>query len=387
MQRDSHAPFKESLAVSAWRGVRTLVTGGAGLVGSHIVDQLLAAGAEVTVLDNLDAQSHPDGKPVWVSANARFLHGDIRSLSDVKQAVEGVQVVFHQAAFGGFTPKGSLYQDVNVTGTARLFEALSANGSCQKVVVASSQAVYGEGIYRCRLHGTMQPAAHRKSEDLKSGLFTHRCRVCGEAVTALATPEEAVANGQTPYALSKRKEEEISLRLGKQFGIPTVVLRYAVTYGPRQSVFNPYTGVTSIFATLQLCGKPPVVYEDGRQLRDFIYVEDVARANLLVAGLTETDGQIFNVGTGHPKSILEVASLLNELCATSVQPEIRSFRPGDVRDLYLDPAKLARLGFTPAISLREGLRRFAGWIRSLGPLNEYFTEAERTLRQAGLVQS
>jgi dTDP-L-rhamnose 4-epimerase len=212
-----------------------------------------------------------------------------------------------------------------------------------------------------------------------------RCPQC-DAPMDSAPIDESRVNPLTPYALSKYMNEIVSLGLGKLYGIPTVALRYSLTYGPRQSLFNPYTGITSIFSTRILSGNPPVIYEDGRQTRDFVFVEDVARANLLAAENQAADFQVFNVGTGVATSVLEFVKLLNETYGKEVQPLLRNeFRPGDFRHLVSDSHRLRCLGWAPEVSLDQGLKRYAQWIRSYGTVEEYFSEAERFLQQTGVV--
>ncbi len=366
--------------------MKALVTGGAGLIGSHLVDLAIEKGYEVHILDNVESQTHPHGKPAWIHPGARYIEGDIRNDSDLKQALQGVEYVFHQCAFGGFTEETSKYFDVNVLGTSRLFECIAANRSpVKKIVVASSQAVYGEGAYSCEKHGLQFPA-QRTTENLQNKNWELCCADCNGLLRSALTSEEKVCAGQTPYALSKEFEERLALSYGRRLGIPVVALRYGVTYGPRQSVFNPYTGVVSIFSTQLLNNLSPLIYEDGRQTRDFIFVGDVARANLFVMENTSADGQVFNVGTGKPTGIASLARMLAEIYKKSMEPEIcGKFRQGDVRHLVLDPSKLRKLGFFAQTSLSEGLSHFAQWIGSQGKVEEYFSKAYERLKEHRIV--
>lgn len=365
---------------------RALVTGGAGLIGSHLVDLLIREGYEVTLLDNLEPQTHPHGKPPWVNPSAHFIEGDIRDGETLHRALQGVRFVFHEAAFGGFTPAISKYDDVNVGGTAKIFELLSTGKySVEKMVVASSQAVYAEGAYDCAQDGTVFPPV-RSLDQLRKRQWELLCPKCNTPLRQRPTFEDKPKAGETPYALSKEFEERISLACGRQLRIPVVALRYAVTYGPRQSIFNPYTGVVSIFSTLLLNDLAPLGYEDGKQTRDFIYVGDVARANLLVMEDARADFQVFNVGTGQATSILGLAGELAMLYGKHIEPEItQKFRWGDVRHIILDPQGLNRLGFRPEKGLREGLKFFGEWIRSQGKVREYFKAAYEHLRQNKLI--
>lgn len=366
--------------------MRALVTGGAGLIGSHLVDLLIHNGYEVTILDNLDEQTHLDGKPDWIKPKTKFVLGDICNKENLEEALKDVDVVFHQAAFGGFTTELTKYLDVNVTGTGRIFEIIKEHKlPIKKIVIASSQAIYGEGIYTCSVHGIQYPDG-RSIEQLKQREWEVKCPHCIKFMTPLLTNEDKLLNGKTIYALSKYFEEKIALALGKQMDIPVVALRYALTYGPRQSLYNPYTGVVSIFSTRILNNLGPVVYEDGLQTRDFIYVEDVARANLFVVESEKISFQSFNVGTGKPTSVMELIQTLCNTYGKDVKPILRGeFRPGDVRHFVHDSSKLQSLGFKPKVSLDEGIARTAEWIKSHSNIQESFSSAEQLLKKQGVV--
>jgi dTDP-L-rhamnose 4-epimerase len=364
----------------------TLVTGGAGLIGSHIVDALLERGERVRVLDSLHPQTHRSGRPAWIPADVELIHGDLRDRAAVSRALRGVDTVFHQAAFGGFTADISEYFDANVTGTTRIFEVIAAERPpVRKIVVASSQAIYGEGLYRCPEHGEVQPGM-RPLERLERQEWEAVCPSCGDDLSGARTHEEVRWNGLTPYAVSKLAEERIALGMGRQLEIPTVALRYAVTFGPRQSVFNPYTGVVSIFSTRLLNGLRPLVFEDGFQTRDFVFVEDVARANLLVMDDDRANGRVFNVGRGEPITVTRLVEALAAAWELPATFELSGeFRPGDVRHLVTDAAAISALGWRPEVGLEEGLRRAVDWMRTLGRLGEYLTDALGSLRDQGIV--
>lgn len=367
---------------------KALVTGGAGLIGSHLVDLLMERGYEVTILDSLEPQTHPNGKPNWVNPKAKFIQGSVLNDADIQRALEGVQFVFHQAAFGGFTDKVSKYIDVNVTGTARIFEQIATGKfPVQKVVVASSQAVYAEGAYSCRQHGQEFPAV-RSLEQLKQKQWEPLCPQCAVPLKPELTPETKRRDAESPYSLSKEFEERVALTAGKQFEIPVAALRYGVTYGPRQSIFNPYTGVVSIFSTRILNALPPLVYEDGKQTRDFVYVKDVAKANLFVMENESANGQVFNVGTGKATDIAWLARTLAGIYGRAIEPELPGqFRFGDVRHILLNPAKLSALGFWASSSLEQGLEQYAAWISTQGKIEEYFSSAYENLKKSRIVMS
>jgi len=368
--------------------VTVLVTGGAGLIGSHIVDLVLEQGSEVRILDNLDAQTHPKGRPSWIPNEAEFVEGDVRDRSALGRVLDGVDEVYHQAAFGGFTNEISKYYDANATGTARIFEVIAERGlEIRKLVAASSQAIYGEGIYVCAEHGRVQPSM-RTLDRLAERLWEPPCPLCARDVEPTLTPEDALWNGETPYAVSKLAEERTVVGMGRRLGIPTVALRYAVTFGPRQSVFNPYTGIVSIFSTLLLNDVPAVVYEDGLQTRDYTFVADIARANLVAMDDDRANGRVFNVGRGEPVTVVELVEKL--AAAYGRQPSYGipgEYRPGDVRHLVHDASAVRALGWKPETSLEDGLASVAEWINSQGPLNDYYSDALDRLRETGVVQA
>jgi dTDP-L-rhamnose 4-epimerase len=365
-----------------------LVTGGAGLIGSHIVDLLLERGRNVRILDNLDPQTHPKGRPPWIPGEAEFVEGDVRDLDLLARVLDGVDEIYHQAAFGGFTTHISTYYDANATGTACIFEVIAERQlPVRKVVAASSQAIYGEGLYVCEEHGEVQPGM-RTVERLVEQQWEPACPICGRDVRPRLTREDARWNGETPYAVSKLAEERTVIGMGKRLGIPTVALRYAVTFGPRQSIFNPYTGIVSIFSTLLLNEIPAVVYEDGLQTRDYAFVGDIARANVLVMEDERADGRVFNVGRGEPVNVLELIEQLS--AAYGREPNYRipgEFRPGDVRHIVHDATAIRELGWRPETTLEDGLAQVAGWILGQGTLDEYYSDALEQLRERGVVQS
>jgi dTDP-L-rhamnose 4-epimerase len=370
-------------------GQRTtaLVTGGAGLIGSHIVDQALAAGWDVRILDNLQRQTHRHGKPAWVPAAAEFVRGDVRNRRDWERALDGIDVVFHEAAYGGYMPEIAKFIDANGVGTALLLETIRDRRlPVRKVVVASSQAVYNEGAYRCPEHGPFYGTT-RAIERLERGDYDVHCPACDRAATPIPTDEAAPIGGENTYAISKMVQERLTLAWGRATGIPVTALRYSCTYGPRQSLFNPYTGVIAIFCTRLVNGLPPVVYEDGRQSRDLIFVEDVARANLAVATDDRADGQVFNVGTGQAAAIGDLARLLADRLGTPIAPEFPgAFRPGEMRALVSDNRRIAALGWAPRVPLAEGIDRYLAWVREQGEVGEYFAAAERILRRRQVVR-
>jgi dTDP-L-rhamnose 4-epimerase len=370
----------------ARNGKRALVTGGAGLIGSHVVDLLVRGGWKVRVLDNLEPNTHKRGQPNWINPAAEFVEGDLRDRETITAALDKIDIVFHQAAYGGYMPEISKYVHVNSLGTAQMLEVIrEKNLPVKKIVVASSQAVYSEGAGICPKHGLVFPTV-RPVEQLRRGVWQVHCPICGEVTKTAPTPENAPVGGETVYGLTKVDQEKLVLLWGKQVGIPTVSLRYSCTYGPRQSIFNPYTGVIAIFCTRLLNNLPPVLYEDGEQTRDFSFVEDIARANLLVAETDKLDGEAINVGSGEGTPIRKVAQILSQLLKIDIEPETRGeFRPGEMRHLTSDTTKIRAASYKPQVELEVGIARYIDWIRSQSDIRDYFTEAEQILKSKGIV--
>ena len=290
------------------KGKRALVTGGAGLIGSHVVDLLVSEGWQVRILDNIEPNTHRRGRPAWINQRAEFVEGDLRDRKTMAAALDAIDVVFHQAAYGGYMPEIAKYVHVNSLGTAQMLEVIREEKlPVKKVIVASSQAVYSEGAGECPQHGLVFPFVS-PIEQLRRGDWPVHCPLCGTPTKSVPTPENAPVGGETVYGLTKVDQEKLVLLWGKQCGIPTVALRYSCTYGPRQSIFNPYTGVIAIFCTRLLNNLPPVLFEDGEQTRDFSFVEDIARANLLAATTDKLDGLPVNVGSGRGVPIREIVA-------------------------------------------------------------------------------
>jgi len=372
---------------------RALVTGGAGLIGSHIVDLLVREGWTVRILDNLEPQTHKNGKPEWVNPKAEFRQGFVQDYDTMRSALEDIDVVFHEAAYGGYMPEMAKYVLVNSFGTAQMLEIIRDHAlPIAKVVVASSQAVYSEGAAQCPEHGEVIPLL-RPAEQMRAGDFSVHCpvlvngKVCGKPTTSMPTPEAMPVGGETVYGLTKVDQERLVLLWGKQTGVPTVALRYSCTYGPRQSLFNPYTGVIAIFCTRLLNGQQPILYEDGNQTRDLCFVEDIARANLLVAETDKLDGFAVNAGSGRATSVRDLAGIIAGQLGIEIAPLARGeFRPGEIRSLISDISRLRTIGYEPQVTLEDGIGRYIDWIRTQGPVDDYFAKAEAGLKAKGIVQ-
>lgn len=347
--------------------MKILVTGGAGFIGSHLVDALLAQNHSVRILDNLEEQVHGRRPPSYLNGNAQYLWGDVRDRKILRQALKDQEVIFHEAASVGVGQ--SMYQIEkytanNVVGTAVLLETIVQERLApKKLVVASSMSLYGEGAYVCGRCGPVFPSL-RSEPQLQEQKWEMTCPRCHRLVKPSPTSEEKPLSPTSVYAISKRDQEELCLAVGRSYSIPTVALRYFNVYGPRQALSNPYTGVSAIFSSRIKNGHAPLIFEDGLQSRDFIHVSDIVQANLLVMENRQADYRVFNVGTGQPATILEMAENLIEMYRVSVRPKLtQQFRAGDIRHCLADVSKLGALGFRPAVSLKEGLRQLVEWGR------------------------
>ena len=346
-----------------------LITGGAGFVGSHTADALLTAGHEVRIFDNLTSQVHQSGVSSSIPNDVEFMLGDVRDLDQMHKAVAGADVIFHFAAAVGVGQ--SMYQIADYTatnnlGTANLLQAiLDTRSTPEKIVVASSMSIYGEGKYACHDCGELAPPA-RRLRQLKAKQWEPLCPNCGMALVPVPTREDKPLECTSIYALSKKDQEEMTLLFGRTYGIPVVALRYFNIYGPRQSLSNPYTGVAAIFASRMLNQKPPIIFEDGEQMRDFVSVHDIARANLLAMGSPGADGKAINIGSGNPITIREVARALGRALGTHLPAEITGkYRAGDVRHCFADIAAANQmLTYSPRTSPDEGMDELASWLKS-----------------------
>jgi dTDP-L-rhamnose 4-epimerase len=364
--------------------MRVLVTGGAGFIGSHLVDRFLSEGFRVRVLDSLDPRVHPNGRPSYLPANIEFIKGDVTDRSTLLAALRDVDVVSHQAAYQDYMPDFSRFLQVNGVGTALIYELIVGERlPVSKVIVASSQAVYGEGQYICPEHGTFLPPP-RTQKQLSQGHWEVRCPNCGEVGESLLL-EEKYTNPFNQYAVSKLTEEKIALGLGWIYGIPSVALRYSITQGPRQSLFNQYSGLCRIFVGRALRNEPLIVYEDGLQTRDFVHVQDVVDANMRVLR-DDANFEAFNVGGGRTTSILDYADLVRKKLSAAVSFEIPGeYRRGDNRHSVSSIDKLKRLDWRPRRDLSQILDDFLSWIDSIGGIPRQLPDAYADMKNAGVV--
>jgi dTDP-L-rhamnose 4-epimerase len=353
---------------------KILVTGGAGFIGSHLVDALLGRGHHVRVFDNLEPQVHgglrEEGqKPAYLNPEAEFMLGDVRNPQDVQKALEGMEVVFHEAALVGVGQ--SMYEirrytDVNANGAAVLLQAIvDSKDRPQKMIVASSMSIYGEGAYECPLHGRVFPKLRENAQLLERD-WEMRCPTagCSEHATPVPTNEEKPLFPTSVYAVNKRDHEEMFLAVGRAYNIPAVALRYFNVYGTRQALSNPYTGVAAIFSGRLLNQKSPVIFEDGCQSRDFTHVSDIVQANLLALESAEADYGVLNVGTGRQLTIMDMAEALKYHLGVDVPVEIvAKFRAGDIRHCFADISRIQALGYQPKVRFEDGVAELVEWVR------------------------
>ncbi len=366
--------------------MRVLVTGGAGFIGSHLVDALLQRGYVVRVVDNLEPRVHPRGCPDYLAKEVEFCVGDLRDKRVIEWALEGVEVVFHQAAYQDYMPDYSKFFHSNVVGTALLFETIrERKRPVQKCIVASSQAVYGDGQYRCPEHGFYLPAA-RSLEQLDRGEWDLHCQRCGGKLEPVLLTEDH-PKPSSPYGVSKYSQEMVALRLGSILGIPTVALRYSIVQGARQSFYNSYSGICRIFTRNLLAGKPFVIYEDGLQTRDYVHVDDVVRANLLVFDDPRANFEAFNVGSGKPVTVLDYARQLAKRMRVDIEPSIPgAYRVGDARHQVSSIEKLSSLGWQPTKGLDEIFDDYLAWLETVSDPGDYFTPAFEEMKRGGIVR-
>jgi dTDP-L-rhamnose 4-epimerase len=345
-----------------------LITGGAGFIGSHLADELLANGYTVRILDNLSEQVHGqlDDKPPYLNDDVEFIYGDVRDAKTVKKALSGIDGVYHYAAMVGVGQSMyeiKQYTDVNNIGTAVLLEALSKN-PVEKLVIASSMSIYGEGLYR-DADNNIKTGIERSLQQLKAGEWEMK-DAKGNILHPYPTPETKTPSLSSVYALSKYDQERMCLMIGKAYNIPTVALRFFNVYGTRQSLSNPYTGVLAIFASRMLNDNPVLIFEDGNQKRDFVSVRDIARASRLALETPGANNEVFNIGSGNAYTINEIAAKLAAILGKQdLLPEIcGKYRVGDIRHCFADITKARNiLGYQPQVSLEDGLMELAEWLQ------------------------
>jgi len=371
---------------------KILVTGGAGFVGSHTVDALLREGHSVRVFDNLSDQVHGGSLPAYLSrefvSEVEFVRGDVRDIEALRKATSDIDVVYHFAAAVGVGQSMyeiARYMEVNTQGTANLLQALlDRTGRLEKLIVASSMSIYGEGQYQCEQHGSVAPSP-RPATQLKARQWEVGCPECGSSLRPSATAESKPLQCSSIYALGKKDQEEMGLLFGRTYGVPVVALRYFNIYGTRQALSNPYTGVAAIFASRLLNGSAPMIFEDGEQLRDFVSVHDVVRANLLAMQHSNADGLALNIGSGQAVTICKIAEALAETLGVEVPAEVTGkYRAGDIRHCFADISLAHRLlGYTPRHPLQSAVGELVEWLRSQHAVDRV-EEASSRLVEFGL---
>jgi dTDP-L-rhamnose 4-epimerase len=375
---------------------KILITGGAGFIGSNLALSLVKKGHVVTVLDNLSKQihgGHPETSFLYKSIIDKviFINGDVSNRADWEKALIGQDAVIHLAAETG-TGQSMYeiykYSHVNISGTALLLDILAnQKHAIRKIIVASSRSIYGEGRYYCVSHGEVYPLT-RSETDLVNGSFECKCPVCGENIELLATHENSKIQPQSIYAVTKYNQEQMVLLAGKSLNIPAVAFRYQNVYGPGQSLSNPYTGILSIFSTLIKNNSPINIFEDGKESRDFVYIDDVVNATVLGLESDNANFNVYNVGTGRPVDVLHIAHTLVDLYKADVPINITgNFRIGDIRHNYADLSEISRdLNFTPRYQFEQGISKFSEWVNSQEVQENKYSNSIKELKERGLLK-
>lgn len=367
---------------------KVLVTGGAGFIGSFLVDALIEKGFEVIIFDNLTSQVHNGRKPKYLNKEAKFIRGDVRDYNAMKRVIQQSDAIYHLAAAVGVGQSNyqiKEYVDTNIGGTANLSDILvNQKHHVKKVVVASSMTGFGEGSYKCKKCGVVRPAV-RGEKQLKKRDWNLYCPKCSSIVNPAPTDESAQEFPSSIYAITKKAQWDLLLLIGSLYKIPTVALKFFNVYGPRQSLSNPYTGVTAIFISRLKNNKEAIVYEDGKQSRDFVSVHDVVEALILALESKEANYQSFNIGSGIPTSILEIANNLAKFLDKERLVNISGeYRKNDLRHCYADIRKARKvLNWKPRVTLQAGLKELIEW--SIGEQAiDKFSSAEKELKDKGL---
>jgi dTDP-L-rhamnose 4-epimerase len=374
--------------------MKIFISGGAGFIGSNLAAELISRGHSVTVLDNLHPQIHgdnPEKSPLYIAIKdrVRFIRGDVRNRSDWEMALEGADAVVNYAAETGTGQsmyEVSRYTDANIGGTALMFDVLgNSKHQVKKIVVASSRAVYGEGKYLCAEHGVVYPDS-RRDEDMRKGDFAVKCPVCGKDAELVKTTEDSLKHPSSLYGLTKQVQEEMTLLMGKALGIEACALRYQNVYGPGQSLSNPYTGILSIFSTRLTSDKEINIFEDGKESRDFVFIDDVVDATARALESEKSSGHVYNVGTGESVDVMTVAkTLAAEYSSNSKITVSGNYRVGDIRHNAADISAIQRdLGFNPKVGFSEGIARFAAWVKGSEIPPDRYEESLEEMRKKGL---
>lgn len=367
--------------------LRVLVTGGAGFIGSHTADALLGRGYTVRILDNLQPRVHANGKPPYLSPDAEFVHGDVTDRRALERSLADVDYVMHLAAYQDYLPDFSTFVHVNTESAALIFELIVEHHlPVRRIVFASSQSVAGEGRYRCNQHGVVIPE-QRSLEQLERGDWDVYCPQCHRAMEPLLI-DESTCRPHTAYGISKYAIELLARTLGSRYAIPTASMRYTYVQGSRNSFFNAYSGICRSFALRILNGLPPICYEDGRQLRDYVNVADVARANVIAMEAPSSEHLVLNVGGANSTTVLEFADIILKACESTLEPLVPGcFRIGDTRHTVSDVSAMRRLGWSPSVPVEQSVREYLGWMSEYRDTRPYLEEAERVMQQQNVVRA
>jgi dTDP-L-rhamnose 4-epimerase len=366
---------------------KILVTGGAGFIGSHVVEELLSTGYQVRILDNLAPPTHDGNLPAWVNEKAEFLKGDATQKKDWLLALDGIDAVIHLAAYMDYHLDFSKYIRTNIESIALMFEVIVENKlPIKKIIAASSQSVYGEGKYKCPQHGELYPLP-RKEELLTGHRWEQYCPQCGIALEPLPELENDVLSPLTPYGISKLASEQLLMNLGQRYGIPAVALRFSIVLGPNQSFRHFYSGALRAFSTYVLNKELIQMNEDAKQFRDFVHVRDVAKAHLVVLNDERADFQSFNVGSGQGTRVIELAKIVAEEGRDDFKPLLSDrYRVGDVRHSLMSVDKLKSLSWGPELTLRQAVGDYLLWIRQFGDLRQVLNETYDQLKKQGVIK-
>jgi dTDP-L-rhamnose 4-epimerase len=366
--------------------MRILVTGGAGFIGSHTCDRLVELGHEVTVLDALTAPVHRDGKPSYLTPGVELFVGDVRNRDLMANLLRRTDAVYHFAAYQDYLPDFSRFVGVNVLSTALIYEIVVAERlNLQRIVVASSQSAMGEGLYRCPVDGEQLPGMRPESA-LAAQHWEIPCPRCGGELELARTPER-ISNPQNAYGMSKYAEEMQAINLGRRYGIPTVAMRYSIVQGPRQSVYNAYSGACRIFCLHYSQGGAPTVYEDGGAIRDYVNIDDVVAANALVLTHDDAPGRVFNVGGGRAYTTWDFAEIVRAHYGSDLPARITGeYRFGDTRHIFSDTTALEGLGWHARNTPAESVAAYAEWLKTQSDLDQVLEQADATMRSLGVVR-
>ncbi|MBW1836594.1 MAG: NAD-dependent epimerase/dehydratase family protein [Deltaproteobacteria bacterium] len=370
-----------------------LVTGGAGFIGSHTTDALLEQGHRVRILDNLQKTTHPRGMPGYINPEAEFVMGDVRDRSTWQKALKDIDAIYHFAAYQDYLTDFSTFFHVNTVSTALLYEILINNrmgSKIRKVIVAASQAVMGEGRYLCPVcfekdKNFLYPQI-RLDDQLSRGDWNHRCPKCNTVLKWMPS-DESVISPCNPYAISKYSQEQIALQLGNRYRIPSTVMRYSIVQGARQSFYNAYSGALRIFSLSLLLGRQPTIFEDGKQIRDFVNIKDVVKANLMVLENSDADYQVFNVGGGKAWTVMDFYSTLQQIVGRQAEPIMSGYyRYGDTRHIFSDIKKLNALGWEPIHGIDESIRDYWEYINGRQDMDEILEYAEKHMKKLQVIR-